>query len=80
MYWRGPIGSTGLPPINRSVTVRISDYYTFKGEQIDINWMMLDLTDVMRQAGLRAIPPATLLPDEGWSELPRRPELSVMYA
>merc|ERR1719163_602191 len=58
VYWRGTIGSTGLPPINMTVTVRISDYYTFKGDQIETNWMMLDLADVMRQAGMRAVPAA----------------------
>ena len=41
-----------------------------QGERISYNWMMLDLPDLLRQAGRRVLPVAPLR-DDGWFQPPR---------
>lgn len=51
--------------------IRICDFYHMQGERIAYNWMMLDLPDLLRQAGRRVLPRAVALPDDGWFQAPR---------
>ena len=66
--WYGELA--GMPPTGRPVRVRICDFYRLEGERISYNWMMLDLPDVLRQAGRRVLPEAPLR-DDGWFQPPR---------
>ena len=66
--WSGELA--GMPPTGRPVRVRICDFYRLEGERIAYNWMMLDLPDVLRQAGRRVLPEAPLR-DDGWFQPPR---------
>ena len=68
--WYGELASMGLPT-GSTVRVRICDFYRLEGERISINWMMLDLPDVLRQAGRRVLPEAPALRDDGWFQPPR---------
>jgi len=68
-HWRGMLGSTLVPPTNDTIRVRINDFYQFSGERIRTNYMMLDIADVLRQAGRRVLPRARL-PDDGWFQPP----------
>jgi len=72
-HWRQVLGSTRVPPTNSTVRVRISDYYILKEGRININWMMLDIADLLRQADRRVLPRAHL-PDDGWYQPPRAME------
>lgn len=60
--WVGPL--MGVLPGNQVVTFRICDYYSIPG-RISYNFMMFDVVDIFRQAGLSVLPPATL-PEEGY--------------
>tara|TARA_B110001452_G_scaffold246837_1_gene232449 strand:- start:2283 stop:3398 length:1116 start_codon:yes stop_codon:yes gene_type:complete len=66
--WYGPLAS--LPPSGELVRIRICDFYRMQGERISYNWMMLDLPDLLRQAGRRVLPRASVLPDDGWFQPP----------
>jgi predicted ester cyclase len=75
--WIGPLGqlSPGLA-IGRNAMVRICDFYhlipdsTSKfGVRIKENWMMIDMVDLMMQAGRRVLPKAAL--PEGWVQPPK---------
>lgn len=68
-HWFGPL--VGLPPTGELVRIRICDFYRMKGERISVNWMMLDLPDLLRQAGRRVLPRASVLPDDGWFQPPK---------
>ena len=53
--WYGELAGMGKPTGGR-VRVRICDFYRLAGDRISYNWMMLDLPDVLRQAGRCAAP------------------------
>jgi len=61
--WYGPLA--GMPPTNDTAFIRICDFYRLKGDKIAYNWMMLDLPDLLRQAGRRVLPVAPVR-DDGW--------------
>jgi predicted ester cyclase len=67
--WYGSLA--GMPPTENVVRIRICDFYRLRGERIAYNWMMLDLPDLLRQAGRRVLPPAPSLPDDGWFQPPQ---------
>jgi len=47
--WRAPLGP--LQPTQTATTVRICDFYLLEGSRIAHNWMMIDMLDLLRQAG-----------------------------
>lgn len=65
--WRGAF--LGQPPSGDRVRVRICDFYRLRGRRIAYNWMMLDVPDLLRQAGRRVVPAAALR-DDGWFQPP----------
>ena len=60
--WVGPL--MGVSPGGQVVTFRICDFY-FVPDKIDYNFMMFDVIDIFRQAGMPVLPPAPL-PEEGY--------------
>jgi predicted ester cyclase len=66
-FWDKPFA--GLPPPNKHVQVRDLDFYLLRDGKIEYNWCMLDLVDLMVQAGYDVLPPAKL-PNGGY-EPPR---------
>jgi len=59
----GAIKNTG-----KLMTIRICDFYRMEGNRIAYNWMMLDMVDLMLQAGYRVLPKAPLR--EQWVQPP----------
>ena len=66
--WYGEFA--GMQPTGDVVRLRICDFYRMRGERISYNWMMLDLPDLLRQAGRRVLPQAPRLRDDGWFQPP----------
>lgn len=66
--WYGSLA--GMQPSGELVRIRICDFYRMAGDRIAYNWMMLDLPDILRQAGRRVLPEAALR-DDGWFQPPR---------
>lgn len=52
----------------KMTSIRICDFYRIKGSRIAYNWMMLDMVDLMLQAGYRVLPKAPLR--EQWVQPP----------
>jgi predicted ester cyclase len=42
----------GVPPTGRPLTLRVMDFWRVDGKQIAENWVLLDLPDLFRQAGV----------------------------
>jgi predicted ester cyclase len=68
-FWDKPFA--GLPAPNKHVYVRDIDFYLLRDGKIDYNWCMLDLVDLIVQAGYNVLPPSPL-PNGGY-EPPRIP-------
>jgi predicted ester cyclase len=73
-YWDKPFA--GLPAPMKHVSVRDIDFYLLRDGKIEYNWCMLDLLDLIEQAGYNVLPPSPL-PNRGyepprlpWSQLP----------
>jgi predicted ester cyclase len=62
-YWDQPFA--GLPAPNKHVQVRDIDFYLLRDGKIAYNWCMLDLVDLMIQAGYDVLPPSPL-PNGGY--------------
>jgi predicted ester cyclase len=45
-------GWLGLTPTDRSVSMRVMDFWRREGERLDENWVMIDLIDLLLQMGL----------------------------
>lgn len=65
--WYGDFG--GIAHSGKTVVIRICDFYRMEGTKIRINWMMLDMVDLMLQAGHRVLPKPVL--QEGWVQPPQ---------
>jgi len=65
--WYGDFGS--IPHTGKMVTIRICDFYRMAGDRIAYNWMMLDMVDLMLQAGFRVLPKPALR--EQWVQPPQ---------
>jgi len=61
----------GVKPSGTQVSIRIHDFYRIDPEQkkISVNWMMIDVVDLMRQAGYQVL--AKPRAKEGWFQPPR---------
>jgi len=61
----------GVKPSNKVVSIRIHDFYIIDEDQNKIltNWMMIDVVDLMRQAGYQVL--AKPRAEEGWFQPPR---------
>lgn len=59
--WRGPFA--GVPPVNRTVRVRDLDFYLVRDGKIVYNWCMVDVINLLQQAGYSVLPPSPL-PDD----------------
>ena len=66
--WRGPFA--GVPPLNRTVRVRDLDFYEINDGKIVYNWCMVDVINLLQQAGHQVLPPAALPDDPTTSYLP----------
>merc|ERR1711871_1622850 len=56
--WRGDFGT--IPHTSKMATIRICDFYRIDPPRIQYNWMMLDMVDLMLQAGYRVLPKPAL--------------------
>jgi SnoaL-like polyketide cyclase len=45
-------GWLGLAPTDRSITMRVMDFWRRDGDRLDENWVMIDLVDLLSQMGL----------------------------
>jgi predicted ester cyclase len=45
-------GWLGLAPTDRSITMRVMDFWRREGDRLDENWVMIDLIDLLDQMGL----------------------------
>jgi len=65
--WYGDFA--GIQHTGKPAVLRICDFYQMAGPKIRYNWMMLDMVDVMLQAGHRVLPKPHLR--EQWVQPPR---------
>jgi len=65
--WYGDFGT--IPHTSTMMHIRICDFYRMKGDRIKYNWMMLDMVDMMLQAGHRVLPKPALR--EQWVQPPQ---------
>jgi len=49
-----------LKRTGKITNIRICDFYKIEGQRISYNWMMLDMVDLMLQAGFRVLPKPAL--------------------
>ena len=67
--WKGDIATVpGSQRIGEEVTIRIYDFYIMRDDKIFYNWMLLDMVELMYEAGYRVLPKARL--PEGWVQAP----------
>jgi len=67
--WRGDIGTVpGSDKFGQETTHRIYDFYMMRGDKICYNWMLLDMVEIMYEAGFRVLPKSELR--EGWVSPP----------
>jgi len=66
-FWGGDFGS--VPHTGGMIHISICDFYQMDGDRIRYNWMMLDMVDLMLQAGHRVLPKPALR--EQWVQPPQ---------
>ena len=70
--WAGPFAGMPAPSPARTVHIKDLDFYAFDGERIVTNYCMVDVLDILRQGGVRLLPPnASTLVDDGLYPPPR---------
>merc|ERR1719461_1753428 len=63
--WRGDIGTVpGSNKVGQETTHRIYDFYIMRDDKIRYDWMLLDMVEIMFEAGYRVLPKSELR--EGW--------------
>merc|ERR1719461_1498590 len=63
--WRGDIGTVpGSNKFGQETTHRIYDFYIMRDDKIRYDWMLLDMVEIMFEAGYRVLPKSELR--EGW--------------
>jgi len=71
--WKAPLGP--LQPTQQVTSVRICDFYLLDGPRIQHNWMMIDMLDLLRQAGktplkLSGLPQGIAYPPQSMDGIP----------
>merc|ERR1711963_696689 len=66
--WKAPFCTAEPSEDWMSVTMRIYDFYLMRGNKIWYNWMLIDVVDLMLQAGHQVLPKSPLR--EGFVHLP----------
>ena len=54
--WKAPFCTAEPSEDWMSVTMRIYDFYLMRGNKIWYNWMLIDVVDLMLQAGHQVLP------------------------
>ena len=58
--WKAPFCTAEPSEDWMSVTMRIYDFYLMRGNKIWYNWMLIDVVDLMLQAGHQVLPKVNL--------------------
>ena len=67
--WKADFATVpGSERLGEEMTVRIYDFYIMRGRKIAYNWMLLDMVQIMFEAGYRVLPKPPL--PEGWVQAP----------
>ena len=59
--WKAPFCTAEPSEDWMPVTMRIYDFYVMRGNKIRYNWMLIDVVDLMLQAGHQVLPKVKFL-------------------